>query len=317
MRRTVYSAGGLAAALSGRAAWIAFVLFVLLAGGNAVAMRFSNGELPPFWGATIRTGGAAAVFWLIVLARRLALPKGRALLGTLLYGVIAIGASYALAYWALVRVQAGTASVFLAFIPLLTLFLAAAHGLERLSWRGVIGALIAVAGIFVVVGGRLGTAGTVPLFLALIASPICMAEGAVIFKLLPGGDPITTNAISFSTGALMIGGLSLAEGEKWILPTAASTWGAVAYLVAIGSVAVFYLYLFVLARWPASRTAYGFVLLPLASIAISAWLTGEVITASLIAGAALVLAGAWFGAGAGSLRPAASKSAPAADCVTC
>ena len=35
-------------------------------GGNAVAIRFSNAELPPFWGATIRLGLAAVVLWLIV-----------------------------------------------------------------------------------------------------------------------------------------------------------------------------------------------------------------------------------------------------------
>ena len=38
---------------SGRLVWMAFLLFVLLAGSNPVAIRFSNAELPPFWGATV------------------------------------------------------------------------------------------------------------------------------------------------------------------------------------------------------------------------------------------------------------------------
>ena len=316
MKRRFFSRGDLAG-LSGRVTLIAFVLFVLLGGSNAVAIRFSNHELPPFWGATIRFASAALIFWAIVLVRRIALPTGRALLGTLLYGVVAIGASYAFAYWSLVRVEAGRATVFLAFVPLMTLFLATAHGLETMSWRRVAGALIAVVGIVVVVGGGLGTTLTLPLLLALIAGVVCNAEGAVIFKLLPKGNPVATNAVAFTTGAAVLAGASMLAGEKGSLPAAANTWAALTYLVVIGSVLVFYLYLFVLGRWPASRTAYGFVLLPVAAIPISAWLTGEVVTASFVLGALVVLVGVWLGAISRSPRPTPAESAPVIECATC
>jgi hypothetical protein len=42
-----------------------------------------------------------------------------------------------------------------------------------------------------------------------------------------------------------------------------STWAAVGYLVVVGSVVVFVLYLVVLRYWTASRAAYAFVLIPL------------------------------------------------------
>jgi drug/metabolite transporter (DMT)-like permease len=137
---------------------VAFALLVLIGGSNAVAVRFSNLELPPFWGAAIRFASAGLIFWIIVLGRRIALPKGRALIGTLLYGLLAIGAAYAFLYWGLVRVQAGLTMVVLAFVPLMTLFSALAHGLETFRWRGLIGTLISIAGILVAVGGGLGTA---------------------------------------------------------------------------------------------------------------------------------------------------------------
>ena len=38
---------------------VAFAALVIIGGGNAVAVRFSNGELPPFWGAAARFGLAA------------------------------------------------------------------------------------------------------------------------------------------------------------------------------------------------------------------------------------------------------------------
>ena len=137
---------------------IAFALLVLIGGSNAVAVRFSNLELPPFWDAAIRFAAAAFIFWIIVLVRRIALPKGRALMGALLYGFLAVGVSYALLYWGLLRVQAGLTMVVLAFVPLMTLFFALVHGLETLRWQGLIGTLISIAGILVAVGGGLSTA---------------------------------------------------------------------------------------------------------------------------------------------------------------
>ena len=209
------------------------------------------------------------------------------------------------------------ASVFLAFVPLLTLFFASAHGLETLSWRRAVGALIAVMGILVIVGGGLGTGLTLPLLLALLAGVVCMAEGGVIFKLLPQGDPVATNAVGLTTGAAMLAGVSMLAGEKWSLPAAPNTWAALTYLVVFGAVLVSYLNLFVLGRWPVSRAAYGFVLFPVVSVTLSAWLTGEVVTASFVMGALVVLVGVWLGAISRSPRPVAVELAPAAECANC
>ena len=48
-----------------------------------------------------------------------------------------------------------------------------------------------------------------------------------------------------------------------------------AYLVVVGSVVVFLLYLVVLRYWTASRASYGFVLIPIVTLVLSAWLDNE------------------------------------------
>ena len=58
---------------SDRAIVIAFLATVLLAGINAVAVRLSNAELAPFWGAALRFGCATAIFAVIALLAFLAL----------------------------------------------------------------------------------------------------------------------------------------------------------------------------------------------------------------------------------------------------
>jgi hypothetical protein len=57
----------------------AFAVVVTLGAGNFLAVRMSNLELPPFWGAGLRFGLAALSFVAIVLVLRLPWPRGREL----------------------------------------------------------------------------------------------------------------------------------------------------------------------------------------------------------------------------------------------
>jgi drug/metabolite transporter (DMT)-like permease len=316
MSRIGSSWEGMVSALSGRATVLAFAVMVLVGGTNAVAIRFSNLELPPFWGAGSRYAAAALILWAIVLVRRIALPKGRALVGALLYGLLGTGASFAFVYWALIRVQASQSIVVLALIPLITLFLAWAHGLEALSWRRVIGALVAIVGIFIVVGAGLGTSVPVLSLLALLAGSVCVAEGSVIVKLFPQGHPVATNAVALTAGSLLLIGLSLVTGEAWILPATTTTWAVFIYLVLFGSVLMFILYLTVLTRWTASATSYSFLLFPVVTVPLAALLAGEVITTTFVIGGALGLFGVWLGAISGSPPATAPNAVPVADKVS-
>lgn len=275
---------------------VAFFFLVLIGGSNAVAVRFSNLELPPFWGAATRFLATSLVFWAIILTRRISLPAGRALLGTLLYGVLAIGASYGFIYWGILDVQASLAMIILALGPLLTMLFAVVHRLEPFRWRGLVGALTALAGIILAVGQELGSSVPLLSLLALLAGAACIAEGSVVFKLFPPTHPTATNAIASTTGALILVLVSILAGEPWFLPTTQTTWAAFTYLALIGSVILFYLYLLVLSRWTASATSYAFLLFPVATIIIAAWLSHEVVTPRFLAGGFIVLAGVWIGA---------------------
>jgi drug/metabolite transporter (DMT)-like permease len=96
--------------------------------------------------------------------------------------------------------------------------------------------------------------------------------------------------------------LSAVAGERWTVPTLASTWLALAYLVLMGSVPVFLLFVFVLRRWTASATSYMFVLLPFATVALGALIAQETVTTAIVLGGALVLAGVYVGAFTGVPR---------------
>jgi drug/metabolite transporter (DMT)-like permease len=275
---------------------VAFIIIVILGGSNAVAVRFSNMELPPFFGAALRFTAASLILFIVVFLLRLPLPKGRALGGTALAGLLAFGINYALFYWSLLYIQAGLLQVLLALAPLLTCFFAWAHGLERFRWQTLIGGLVAMAGIAVIFWNQLSANAPIIPMLAVVFAAACVAESTILFKIVPKSHPITTNAVGMAAGAILLFLAAAIWGETALLPKMLSTWIAVGYLIVFGSIGVFVLMLFVLGRWTASATSYSLVLLPIVTIPVGAWLIGEAVTIGFLIGGAIVLVGVYIGA---------------------
>ncbi len=112
----------------------AFLATIVLGGSNSVAIKIGNAELAPFWGATLRFGLATVLLAIIAVVARPAWPRGRSLVGSVLYGLFGFAAFYALAYFGLVDAPAGVAQVLIAGAPLLTLLLAVAQRLEKFRY---------------------------------------------------------------------------------------------------------------------------------------------------------------------------------------
>ena len=273
----------------------AFVGAVVVGGSNYVAVRFSNRELDPLWGAGLRFGLAAAVCGLLCLALRLSLPRGRALGLVALYGLLAFGAAYGLMYWALQEVTAGVAAVVFAVGPMLTLLLACAHGMERLSARPLAGSAVALAGSVVIFFQPDSTRFGVVSLALLLGAALSASESVIVSKRAGMIHPLAMNVVAMTVGAVALLAASLLAGETLALPRETETQLAVAYLVA-ATVALFVFVLVVVQRWEASRTAYIFVLMPVTAIVAGALLADEPITATTLLGGAIVVTGVYVGA---------------------
>lgn len=281
----------------------AFVVGTVLAGGNAVGVRVSNRELDPVWGAGLRFLLAAGLLGAVMAVTGRALPRGRALLGVVLYGALLFGGAFSLMYYALVRIHAGLGQTLLALVPLATLLLAVLQRQERLRPPAVAGTLLSIAGIGVITGVS-GSESVPPLsLLAVLGAVLCFAQATVLVRRFPPVHPLTANAVGMAVGAAILVVVSLLADETIVIPGRSATWLALAYMVVLGSGPVFVLYLVVVRLWSASRAAYTFVLIPLVTVLLSAWIDEEPIGAGLVVGGLLVLAGVYVGA----LRPAVAR----------
>lgn len=262
-----------------------------------MGIRFSNREMGPLWGACVRFTLAAVILFAVMAVFRLSLPRGRALVGAMLFGALTVGISFALLYYALLGLQAGRVQTLLALVPLATLLIAVAERQEELRLRALVGALFAIAGIVVLTNAP-DLQGSVPplAVLATLGSVLCAAQGGVLVRAFPPVHPVTMNAVAMATGAVLLLFGSVLTKEPQVVPKSSETWLALGFLTVIDSVLVSLLYLVVLRYWDASRTSYIFVCVPVVTTALSAWLDDERLTAGAVIGGLLVLAGVYVGA---------------------
>jgi drug/metabolite transporter (DMT)-like permease len=154
----------------------------------------------------------------------LKIPKGRALLGAILFGALTIGIAFVLIAWGLVILPASLYQILMALIPLFTLMLSVLQGIESFTPRGIVGSLLAVLGIAIAVGGMDSALISIPHILAIIAAAIALSQGGVLIKKFPPNPPVMTNAIGMSVGAIILAIASLLNKEAWNFPTQTETW---------------------------------------------------------------------------------------------
>src|SRR4029077_9087410 len=196
----------------------------------------------------------------------------------------------------LVSAPAAMGSVALALVPVATPLLAAAHGLERLRARSLVGGAPAAAGIAVVLSGQLAT--TLPLLsvAALLLAAVAAAESGVGIKYFPRRHPAATNGVAMGIGAAALVVISLIAGEVWIVPVQPATLIAYAYIVA-RPIVLFALILYLLGRWSASSASLVFPIQPLVTVVAAGILASEGITLPFILGAVIVLVGVLVASG--------------------
>jgi drug/metabolite transporter (DMT)-like permease len=273
----------------------AFATAVIFLGVNFVAVKFSNQELPPFWGASLRFIVASILLFLIVRLRDIPLPRGVALTGSVLFGLFSFAVSYGFLYWGLTRVSAGMASVMFATIPLITQLIASLIGQERLTGKGMLGAIIVIAGISIVFVEQLKFDIALVYLGSVLLGVVSSALSGIVVKYFPRSHPVSTNAVGMGLGAILLLLLSIFSGETQALPALSSTWLALGWLV-LSSIVGFVLIVWLLSRWSATATSYIGVLTPLVTVAVASLLAAETPTLTFLGGSLLVLLGVYIGA---------------------
>jgi drug/metabolite transporter (DMT)-like permease len=186
--------------------WLAFAALGIIWGTTWIAADTLAESVPPLYGAAARFLLAALVCIPVVLAKRLPLPRGRALGLVLLLSVTMVVLPYILVLWAQRHASSVTVTVLFAAMPLFVALLPtddAPRGALLATVVGLGGLVLALGPSF-----SLPQAGGAAIVLLAVAST--GASAVLARRELRTVHPMVTTALLSGTAALLLFVLSMA-----------------------------------------------------------------------------------------------------------
>jgi drug/metabolite transporter (DMT)-like permease len=268
----------------------------LLIGAAMVASRFALEQMPPATLALLRYSvGALCLLPPLLMIRRMRFER-RDLVPVALLGIVQFGILVALLNWGLQRMPSARAALIFATFPLLTMLLAAAMRLERLTLEKTSGVLLTFAGVALALGDKvLGAEAGWWGEAAVFASALCGAICSVLYRPYVRKYP-TLQVSWFAMVASVLFLALLAANERffdhWPRFDVAG-WGAVLF-VGMASAAAYFLWLWALAHTSPTRVTV-FVSLSPPTAAVLGWaLLGEPLSPLFLAAVACLAGGLWL-----------------------
>jgi drug/metabolite transporter (DMT)-like permease len=284
---------------------LAATLSSAIGGSSAAVTRYAIAAVDPITLAAFRFGGGFLVMLPIALVSRRPWPRGRDWFGVAALGLLFYAVFCAIYNRSLADTTAARGALALSVLPLLTMVVGAALGVEPLTLRKATGVLLAIGGVALALAAGLGQAPDTALRgdLTMAGGALCMAVYSIWSRpFIARSDPLT-----FLTGGMGAGGAAVAllawsqGGFAAAVRFGAAEWLAMAYLAAFGGAATFFLWVWALQHTTPTRVTATITLNPIAAALLAAVLLGEPIGIELLLGVLAVLGGLWI---ASTQRPA-------------
>ena len=273
----------------------AYIVQVAVWGTTWAAIKIGVSDVPPWIFAFVRCVLVALSLGAVALAFRLRFPTDRrTFVAAAISGGINSGVSWAIIFWAERYVPSGLVSVFGATGPIWTGLLA--HFLvkgDRLTATKILAIGLGFGGILLLVGASGEVAGTTALIATVLCAvmPLGWAVAAVIMsRALQDVSPIPAISIGSATGAVFLipfALVELAEPVRWT-PEAIA---ALLYLALIGSGVALVINLWLYRRLRPTTIMLAQLLITVEAVLVGALALHESLTAGMLLGAVLVLAG--------------------------
>jgi len=268
-----------------------------IAGG---ATRFVVHATDPVTLGVFRFGTGFLILLPIALFLKSRWPKGRDWLAVAALGILFFFAFSILFNMAYSYTTAARGALTLSTMPLMTMLVGAALGIETLTARKTVGVLIAMAGVLFALGSGLANAppdawrGE----LLMLTATLCMSLYNVWSRpFIARSDPLAflTAGMGAAAFCLLVWAL-LIHGFDAVAHFGVPQWIAIVYIGIVGSAVAFILWVFALSRTSPTKTAVTMTVNPVFASAVGAIAIGEGVGLNLIIGLVAVAAGIWLAA---------------------
>lgn len=285
-----------AAVIGAGRAYLLLGAVVVLWGANWPIMKLGLESISPLWfGALRMAGGAATLFALLAALGRLRPPPRHDLPIVLSVGLLHMTLTTALMYFGLLYVEAGRAALLSYTTPLWVAPLAVPLLGERLGWRKVFGIAVGLSGLAVLfnpLGFDWSDRDTVIGNAILTVSAMVWASVILhIRKHRWQSTPLALAPWQMALSGVLLSAAALAFEDPGAIRWSGWLAANLAYNGIVASAFCFWAMITVMRALPAVSSSVGSLAIPVAGVLFSALALGEPLTATLLGGLALILAG--------------------------
>lgn len=279
-------------------------LLAALWGGSFLFMRYAVpdfGVVPLIWLRV--TLASVCLLPLLLLKRQFGALRRQAGALTVM-GLFNSGLPFLLIAWATLSITAGLASIMNAMTPVFTALIGALWLGDRLDGRRGLGLLLGLAGVALLAADKADfrPGGSGWAIVAMLLATVCYGFAANHTRRYLQGVPALVNA----TGTQLVSALVLLPPALWSWPErmpGLGPWLAALVLGVACSALAYLLFFRLIARVGASRAVTVTFLVPVFGTLWGALFLGEPVTASMLAGGAVVLLGTGLATGVIGGRP--------------
>jgi len=285
----------------GRARIYALITVVYLFwGANFVVSKFALREMPGLLVGGLRTIAGAA---LLGIAYKFLRDKARPPLrreelpGLIRIGVAGIGFNQLCFLIGLSLTSASHAAIVIGLTPFMVLALACLRGHETFTMKRAFGLSVAVGGLLLLQKPAAGAQAA-----SLTGDLLILAAGATFAYYTVFGKELTAEhggmaviSVSYLAASLLLLPLTVYAGWDFDFSAVSATaWAAFAYMTVVSSVLCYIGWAYALKHLAASRISAFSYLQPLVATLLALPLLGEPLTATVVGGGSLIMAGVFL-----------------------
>ena len=273
---------------------VAYAAVCVIWGSTYLAIKVGLESFDPFFYAGVRYVLAAAVTFAVAKARGVPFPGPLSRWWPALgIGVLLIGLSTGMVFWAETRIDSGLTALLLTTSPLATAALSplvrGEPGPRLLGWIGIGAGLV---GTTILV--EPWHAGAVDLLGAVVgaSSVVAWALGSLwVRRVRERFHPMALSVAQMAAGAPLLLAVSAISGRAVVGPVTVRAVASLGYLVVFGSVVGFAAYFYLLKHWDATTVSTSTYVNPVVAVILGALILGESVTVPMVVGTVVVLAG--------------------------
>ena len=277
--------------------WLGLGIVYVVWGSTYLAISVVDETMPPLLSSGVRFMVAGAIVWCVLRVRRgrsgMSVTREQ-VVSCAIIGALLVAGGNGLVMVGELHVPSGVAALIIASVPLWVVVYRRIGG-ERVPRATLAGVALGFAGVALLLlpGGSGGGARLVSLLFLVLAAP-CWALGSYLSKrrALPA-DPFLSTALQMMLGGAVSAMAGIGRGELGDVHLAAFSGRSLAgfaYLIAIGSLVAFTAYVWLLQHAPISKVATYAYVNPVIAIFLGWAILSEHVTATIVAGAAIVVA---------------------------